>query len=140
MPQRESTAVVPVTRAERPRRAVPLAIGGFFLCTGGINLGIVIADTQTYRHFADESYLPFVTRQWAEIVMAHPAVWCSLLGVGEIVLGALLIVGGRAARVGWVGVITFQVLLMLFGFGFWLWSLPALAVLVTAARRDWAVP
>lgn len=47
------------------------------------------------------------------------------------------LVGGRAARVGWVGVITFHLLLMLFGVGFFLWSVPALAVLVVAAVRDW---
>ncbi len=39
---------------------------------------------------------------------------------------------------GWVGVLLFQVLLMLFGPGFWLWSLPAIALLVWLARRDLA--
>lgn len=41
--------------------------------------------------------------------------------------------------VGWVGVLLFQVLLMLFGLGFWLWSLPAIAMLLWLARRDLAV-
>jgi hypothetical protein len=27
---------------------------------------------------------------------------------------------------------------MLFGWGFWLWSVPVLAFLVWAARRDWS--
>ena len=40
--------------------------------------------------------------------------------------------------VGWVGVLLFQVLLMLFGLGFWLWSLPAIAMLLWLARRDLA--
>jgi hypothetical protein len=33
-------------------------------------------------------------------------------------------------------VIAFHVLLMLFGFGVWLWCLPALALLVVLARKD----
>ena len=36
----------------------------------------------------------------------------------------------------WYGVLAFHLLLMLFGFGFWLWSIPALVVLVWLARRD----
>ena len=41
-----------------------------------------------------------------------------------------------ALTVGWVGVLLFHVLLMLFGPGFWLWSVPALALLLFLARRD----
>jgi hypothetical protein len=34
-------------------------------------------------------------------------------------------------------VIAFHVLLLPFGFGIWLWSIPVLALLVPAARIDW---
>jgi hypothetical protein len=71
--------------------------------------------------------------------MAHPAAWGLAVAAGEATLGALLLAGGRAALVGWVGVLTFTVLLMLFGYGFWLWSVPALAVLGSLAARDWAL-
>ena len=47
-----------------------------------------------------------------------------------------VLAGGRAAQVGWTAVIAFHVLLMLFGWWVWAWSLPALAVLVTLARHD----
>ena len=40
--------------------------------------------------------------------------------------------------VGWAGVLVFHVLLMVFGLGFWLWSLPAIALLLYLARRDLA--
>jgi len=73
---------------------------------------------------------------WQDVFMAHPAAFGLALAAGETVLGILLLRGGRAADVGWAGVIAFNVLLMLFGFGFWLWSLPALVVLVALARRD----
>jgi hypothetical protein len=104
---------------------------------GGINAGIVAADPETYRTFADGAYWSFVTTTWHEVVMAEPHVWFLLLAAGEIVLGLLLLHGGSAARLGWAGVIGFHVLLMSFGFGIWLWCLPALAFLVPAARADW---
>ena len=121
------------TRAAAVRRFV----GGFYLVMGGINAGIVAADPDTYRTFADGAYWSFVTDTWRDVVMAHPVPWILALAVGEVVLGLLLLRGGAAARAGWIGVIAFHVLLMSFGFGFWLWSVPALLVLVPAARSDW---
>ena len=121
------------TRARTIRRFV----GGFYLIMGGINAGIVFADPQTYQHFADDAYLDFVTQQWNELVMANPSFWGLLLAAGEILLGILLLQGGPWVRIGWVGVIAFHGLLMLFGLGIWLWCIPVLAVLVPAARADW---
>jgi hypothetical protein len=131
------TALGPASRA-RPRASVARrVVGGFYLVMGGINAGIVAGDPQTYRPFADHSFWPFVTATWHDVVMARPTVWFLLLAAGEVVLGMLLLRGGPAARVGWVGVIAFHVLLVTFGFGIWLWSLPALALLVPAAVADW---
>ena len=113
------------------------SVGGFFLFTGGIHLGIVAADTEFYRSFADGALFGFVRTGWADVFMADPAFWGLMMVLGEATLGVLLLAGGRAARVGWLGVIAFHLLLMLFGFGFWVWCLPALAVLGTLARRDW---
>ena len=112
-------------------------VGGFYLVMGGINTGIVAADPQTYRSFADGAFWPFVTRSWHQLVMSQPYAWFLLLAAGEIGLGVLLLRGGPAARLGWAGVIGFHCLLMAFGLGFWLWCLPALAFLVAAARSDW---
>jgi hypothetical protein len=56
---------------------------------------------------------------------------------GELVMALLLLRGGAGAKVGWVGVIAFHATLMLSGWGYWLWSVPALVFLVWAARRDW---
>lgn len=113
-------------------------VGGFFLVMGGVHLGLVAADPQVYEHFADRGLFGFVRTGWREIVMAAPAFYGLLLAAGEVTAGALLLAGGRAARVGWVAVIVFHALLMLFGWGVWIWSVPALAVLVILARRDWA--
>ena len=115
-------------------------VGGFYLVMGGVHLGLVSADAEVYRHFADHGLFPFVRDGWQQVVMAEPAVWGLLLMVGELTLGTLLLVGGRAAPWGWCGVIAFHVLLMLFGSGFWLWSVPALVLLVLLARRDLQEP
>jgi hypothetical protein len=134
--ERRASTHRPVTVA-RSDSVVRRAVACLYLVSGGINAGIALADAETYRTFADTSFLPFVTDAWRSVVMAHPVVWILALAVGEIALGVLLLMGGRAARAGWVGVIAFHVMLMLFGFGFWLWCVPALAVLVPAAVRDW---
>jgi len=107
------------TRSERDHpnarraRKIRWFVGGFYLTMAGINAGLVLADPHSYQHFADGAYLDFVTEQWNVIVMANPARWGLLLAAGEILLGVLLLSGGQAARVGWVGVIVFHVLLMM---------------------------
>jgi hypothetical protein len=123
-------------RLHRARRFV----GGFYLSMGGVHLGIVAADPQLYRHFADDALVGFVREQWAAIVMADPSFWGLLLFVGETVIGMLMLSSRVATvRVGWILVIAFHVLLVPFGAGALLWSLPVLAVVIQLARRDWQV-
>ncbi len=111
-------------------------VGGFFLVMGGVHLGLVASDPQIYRDFADHALFGFVRTGWREVVMAAPAVYGLLLMTGEVVAGSLLLVGGRAARVGWTAVIVFHVLLLVFGWWVWVWAVPALLLLVDLARRD----
>jgi len=125
-------------RTRRDRALSRGLVGGFFLTMGGVHLGLVAADPQVYQHFADDGLFPFVRDGWRDIVMEAPTLWGLLLMAGEIVLGTLLLVGGRVARWGWYGVIAFHLLIMLFGFGVWIWSIPALVVLITLARWDQA--
>ena len=111
-------------------------VGGFFLVMGGVHLGLASADPQVYDGFAAQSSLGFVRDGWEHVFMAQPRVWALLLMAGEVLLGSLLLAGGRAARVGWVGVLTFHALLMLFGWWAWVYCVPALALLVLLARHD----
>jgi hypothetical protein len=113
-----------------------MAVGGFFLVMGGVHLGLVSAEPEIYRPFADHALFGFVRSGWQDIVMKAPAVYGLLLMAGEVLAGSLLLAGGRAARVGWYAVIVFHVLLMLFGWWVWAWSIPALLILVALARRD----
>jgi hypothetical protein len=138
----QQTTTAPEARhgtAPQRHRSAPVArmvVGGFFLVMGGVHLGLVAADPAVYRHFADNALFAFVVDGWQDIVMVRPEVYGVLLMAGEIVLGTMLLIGRRAAYVGWTGVIAFHVLLLVFGWGIWLWSIPALAVLVPIAHRD----
>jgi hypothetical protein len=112
-------------------------VGGFFLYTGGIHLGIVAAGPGLYAPFANEALFQAVTEMWNAVFMSNPSVWGLLMSLGEALLGVLLLSGGAGAKAGWIGVIVFHAALMLFGWGFWLWSIPALAFFVSAALKDW---
>ncbi|MEO7062081.1 MAG: hypothetical protein ABI083_20380 [Lapillicoccus sp.] len=112
-------------------------IGSIFLWTSGIHVGIAAVAPSSYQHFADAAVVAWVERGWNEIFMANPRAWGLAVAAGELVLGLLLLRGGRSAKVGWLGVIGFQVALVLFGWGFLIWSVPALGVLVVLTRRDW---
>lgn len=124
---------LPARRAEVARKTV----GGLFLAAGGVHVGIVAADPEAYAAFADEALFAFVRDGWAEVFMAEPVLWGLALALGEAALGVLLLAGGLAARVGWVGVVVFHLALLLFGFWLWLWAVPALLLLVPLARADW---
>ena len=112
-------------------------VGGFFVWTAGIHVGIVAADTGFYRHFADGALVPGLSDAWRVVFMTHPVTWGLALAAGEAVLGLLLLTRSRRAHaVGWSGVIAFHLALMAFGWGFWFWSIPAIALLVPAAMSD----
>ena len=117
-----------VTRRHLPTNtALPrMLIGGFYLSMGGVHLGIVAADPELYRPFADQALFAFVRDGWADIFMAHPQLWGLAMFAGETALGVLLLGGGGSAKLGWTGVIAFHLLLMLFGFAAWVWAVPAL--------------
>jgi hypothetical protein len=135
MPQRgESDEMAIINGNAMTLRA---GVAGFFLWTSGIHVGIVAADTEFYRGFADGSMVPIVRSAWRDVFMAAPVGWGLAVAAGELGLALLLLKGGRSARLGWLGVIAFQVLLVLFGWGFLLWTIPALIVLVPGARKDW---
>ena len=110
-------------------------VGGLFLFTGGIHVGIVSADPELYRNFAGAGP-GWVADAWQQVFMAAPETWGLLLAAAEVTMGVLLLSHGLAVRLGWAGVIAFHVGLMFFGWGIWLWCVPALAVLVVASRAE----
>jgi hypothetical protein len=112
-------------------------VGWLFLWTSGIHVGIVAADPAFYRHFADGALLPGLAAAWTSTFMAHPAASGLVVAGGEAVLALLLLLGSHPwRRLGWAGTVAFHLALMCFGWGFWLWCIPALALLVRGARAD----
>src|SRR6478609_3221989 len=56
------------TGVDRHGPAGRLLVGGLFLTTGGVHLGLVAADPEVYRHFADAGIFPFVRDGWRSVV------------------------------------------------------------------------
>jgi hypothetical protein len=96
-------------------RAGRLAVGIMF--TGGcaIHIAIVVTGTETYRHFADTAFIPFVKQAWLSIFMPHAAVLGLLLAAFELAVGVLVLAGGRKTRFGLLAAVAFHLALMLFG-------------------------
>jgi len=110
-------------------------LGFLFLWTSGIHIGIVAADTEFYRSFADDA-LPVVRDAWSDVFMAAPVFWGLAVALGELLIALATLRGGRWTLLGLSGAIGFHLCLMLFGWGFWLWSVPMLAVLVLGVARE----
>ena len=129
------------TRLSRPawllRWSGRQIVGRFFLWTSGIHVGVAAANPAIYQHFADAAVMEWVERGWNEVFMAHPRLWGLAVAAVQLALGLLLLHGGRAAKVGWIGVIGFHLALVLFGWIYLIWVVPAVMVLVVLARRDW---
>jgi len=92
----------------------------------------------SHRHAQPDS-----TLGWGAIHRAFVTLFCigvfihvglsPLLALTELLVAALLMF---ARRLGYLGVIAFHLALMTFGWGWWLWSLPALAFAVPAAVHE----
>ena len=124
----------------RPRRWPPgftIAAGAFYTCMAGVHLGVVVADPQVYASYGENASMGWVSTLWADVFMARPSLWGLVAAAVEITIGVLLLVGGRASKLGWVAVGTFQVALILLGWGYLLWIVPALVLAYLAARHDW---
>lgn len=121
------------TRQTDPSLAWDAISRGFlllFFLGGFIHFGLALFDPEGYRPFADGALFDWVNHGWQNIFMADPRAWALMLSIGEFLLTALLLI---EPRLGYLGVIAFHLALMLFGWGFWLWCLPALAFAVPAA-------
>jgi hypothetical protein len=94
-----------------------------------IHTGLALFRPSVYRQFADESAFGWVRDAWRDIFMAEPRLWALLLAAGELLIAVLLL---TRAMLGYVLVVLFTVSLVLFGWGFLLWSGPFLAAVLLA--------
>lgn len=123
------------TSEHRLAAAIRIAFGVIFLWSSGVHVGIVAADPELYRDVADAAWLPGIETAWQDIFMAHPAFWGQMVALGELAIGTALLTGGRPARFGLAGAAAFHVGLMTLGWGYWMWSVPVLAILLGPGRR-----
>ena len=115
--------------------------GMIFLVGSGIHIGLILTNPNLYDGFADAGILPFVAPSWQTVVMANPRLWIGLLAGFELVTGILLLRGGLSTRIGIIGAAGFTGCLMVFGWWFWAWALPFLALLAwTWLRLPAAAP
>jgi hypothetical protein len=130
--QHSATPVAPPRAWERP------VVAAFFLVTAGVHLGVTAAAARDHAAFADDALLTGVREAWRAVFEPSPVMGGLGLVAIELLVGALLLVGGRAAVWGWGGAIACHSLLLLLGLWVWPWALPALALLVVLAHRDLA--
>jgi hypothetical protein len=135
-PPRPAATLAPPHRPGRMARVGRLAFGVMFTGGAAIHVAIVVTGTENYQHFADTAFLPFVKRGWLSVFMPHAALLGLLLAAFELAVGLLILAGGPETRLGLLAAIAFHLGLMLFGWGFWLWSIPMLAMLVALLRFD----
>lgn len=120
---------------DRVAGAIRIAFGMLFLWSSGVHVGIVAADEELYRDVADAAWLPGIDTAWQDIFMAHPTLWGLMIAFGELAIAAALLTGGRLARYGLTGAAAFHLGLMTLGWGYWMWSVPVLAILLGPGRR-----
>ena len=125
---RPATALASQRMPGRVASVGRLAFGVMFAGGSAIHVAIVVTGTETYRQFADTSFIPFVRQAWLSVFMPHAGLFGLLL----------ILAGGRKTTLGLVAALAFHLGLMLFGWGFWFWSVPMLAMLVALLRYDFS--
>jgi len=133
---RPAATLAPPHRPGWVARMGRLVFGVMFTGGAAIHVAIVLTGTEAYRHFADTAFIPFVKQAWLSVFMPHAALLGLLLAAFELAVGLLILAGARKTVLGLVAAVAFHLGLMLFGRGFWFWSIPLLAMLGALLRYD----
>jgi hypothetical protein len=134
-------AAVRSRHSERAARTGQLAVAVLYVGAGALVNALLLATGEDYDDFADGSYLAFVRDTWHSLVVPNHVLFISLLVAFEAAVGLLAWVGGRRAQLALAAAIAFHIVLLSFGWGFYLWSIPmigALSLLLRASRRPTA--
>ena len=136
-----------VNQATDPHRWWARAFGGIFLASAVTHTILVTVTPHSYDAFADGSWWPFVRHAWHSVFVPNAGYLIALLIAFEASVG-LLILSRRYRRTGIAAAIAFNAALVLFGWGFCIWSVPVIALLlwfwhledVSAAEQGDALP
>jgi hypothetical protein len=135
--QQKLASVVSQQAADRsapPRRCDPnrwwaRAFGGMFLAGAATHIVLVSTRPSSYDSFADGSWWPFIAHAWRSVLVPDVHYLIPLLVAYEAAVG-LLILSRAHRRIGIGAAIAFNAALILFGWGFCLWSVPVIALLL----------
>jgi hypothetical protein len=119
------------------------AVAALWVLAGALVNAAILVFGGSYSGFADGAYVDFVHDTWESLVVPHQALFIGLLVAFEALAGGLVLVPGRARQAALVAMIGFNVALLSFGWGFFLWSIPVgtgLVLLLRAERRRGAQP
>jgi hypothetical protein len=112
-----ATLVSGIVAQWRPR-ALPLgrlALGLFYVVAGAIVHCYYLATGSSYATFADAAHVSFVRTAWHSVVAPNQTLFIGLLIAFEAAAGVLVLMGGRKAQLGMVGILGMQACLLLFG-------------------------
>ena len=116
-----------------------LFLGVFYVFAGAVVHAVYLATGASYASFADAAHVAFVRTAWHAVVAPHQGFFIGLLILFEAVVGVLVLVGGRRARLGLLGILGMQACLLLFGWvltGFATVMLIAAGLLLRAQLRQ----
>lgn len=113
--------------------------GGMFVLGAAAHVFLVSAHPGAYAAFADDALFGFVRTAWSSVVAGSPVLAIGALALFECTVGLLVLFGApRFAFAGAWLMIGFHIALMTFGWGFWLWCVPMLALLGVLVRGLYA--
>ena len=116
-------------RGRDPHRWWARAFGGMFSAGAATHIILVTTRPSSYDSFADGSWWPFIAHSWRSVLAPNVQYLIPVLVVYEAAVG-LLILSRAYRRIGICGAIAFNAALILFGWGFCLWSVPVIVLLL----------
>jgi hypothetical protein len=111
-------------------RAIHWGFTALFGAGAAVHTCLALFAPASYDGFADAALFGWTSAAWQQTFMAHPTPWALILAATELTIAVLLV---KTPRIGYLAVIAFHLALMSFGWGFWLWCVPALGFAVPAA-------
>lgn len=112
-----------------PNRWWARAFGGMFLAGAATHIILVTTRPSSYGSFADGSWWPLIAHAWRSVLLPNVHSLIPLLVLSEAAVG-LLILSRAYRRIGIAAAIAFNAALILFGWGFCLWSVPVIFLLL----------
>ena len=135
----ETVIFIAAVRAWWSRRAMyvgRIAVATLFIAGGALFNTLTFATGGDYSEFADGSYLPFVTDTWRSVVSPNQYLFIPLLIAFEVVVGALVLTGGRRTQLALVAAIGFHIGLMFFGWQFYPFSIAMIVAFLLLLRAQ----